>query len=171
MKKVERKLMLNKRTGNTSAVYYVDGKRASLKTATQAEHANHLELVTRALDNFELSRGIESVALKCTDFNPRANDGVFVMKCFVEFCWRGVPAPSKGDDTDIVIIERGYKNSCDAVEAVDFLSEYFGFNLWRDGCRYRNGYVIDAQEPWCSCYQLMHRGRHKIILDETAEVD
>lgn len=161
MKKVERKIMQNKRTGKIGAVYYVDGKRASLKTATNAERDNHLEDVTCALDNFERARGIESVALKCIDFNPRANDGVFVMKCFVEFCWRGVPAPSKGDDTDIVAINRGYKNCHDAAEAVDFLSEYFGFDFWHDGCRYRNGIVLDAQEPWGSCYQLMHRGRHK----------
>ena len=98
--------------GVTRMIYYVDGKCASVKAATQAEHDNHCEFVSRLLDTYEKEQGAKSVPVKNSDFNPRANDSVFVVTIHAEFEWRYVPAPTVGnaDDTDVVTIKRGYTN-------------------------------------------------------------
>ena len=143
------------RRAATRMMYFVDGKRASIKTATQAVEENHREIVNSLLDTYEKTNGIESVAVKNDDFNPRANAGVFVLTVFAKFAWQFVPAPRgrKSDDDDLKI-KRGYKNLADAFNAVQFVKKHLGRDYFNTGRSFTGAIIIKDYE----CYwQVMYR--------------
>lgn len=149
MKKVEAKRTASRMT------YYVDGKRASLKAATQAEEYNHSAIINSLLDAYEKAQDVESVAVKNDDFNPRANAGVFVATIFAEFAWQAVPAPrGKKTDTDALTIKRGYKNLVDAVNAVRYVKKNLGRDFYNSGYRFMGAIVLKDFECW---WQVLYR--------------
>lgn len=149
MKKVEAK-----RTASRT-MYYVDGKRASLKAATQAEEYNHSTIVNSLLDAYEKAQDVESVAVKNDDFNPRANAGVFVITIFAEFAWQTVPAPrGRETDSDVLKVNRGYKNLADAINAARYVKKHLGRDFYNSGYRFTGALILKDFE----CYwQVLYR--------------
>ena len=170
MKKIEMHRTANRMT------YRVDGKRASLKTATQAEEGNHREIVNLLLDAYEEAHDVESVSVKNDDFNPRANNGVFVVTIFAEFAWRFVPAPKQDTfpktDTDTLKVKRGYKNLIEAVNAAKYVKKHLGRDFCRDGQRFTGALILkDFEFYWQVLY---HKDKEITYIDdkcrsETAE--
>lgn len=149
MKKVEAK-----RTASRT-MYYVDGKRASLKAATQAEEYNHSTIVNSLLDAYEKAQDVESVAVKNDDFNPRANAGVFVITIFAEFAWQTVPAPRGHEtDTDVFKINRGYKKLDDAINAIKYVKRNLGRDFYKRGQQFAGALVLKDFECW---WQVLYR--------------
>ena len=149
MKKVEAKRTASRMT------YYVDGKRASLKAATQAEEYNHSTIVNSLLDAYEKAQDVESVAVKNDGFNPRANAGVFVITIFAEFAWLAVPAPrGSATDADVFKIKRGYKKLADAINAARYVQKILGRDFYNRGERFAGALVLKDFE----CYwQVLYR--------------
>lgn len=105
---------------NGSRIIYANGKRVSLRKAEEIDELNRYQVITNALDSHFPTA--ESATLKNDDFNPRANNGIFKLRT-----WVFLPSFFAGDEA--TIFERGYKNAADAVNALEYLKEYFGNNF------------------------------------------
>lgn len=168
---MRKKLMrdVNRQLQGSRWIYFVDGRRASLSEARRAEMHNNRETVKAEFRWYEANEHVKPLRVKNTDFNPRANEGVFVVTIAAEFTWHCVPG-TQHHETDMFYTVRGYKTLKEAVNAAEYVEIALGHgnNLyeprtWGGGHRCLSVSIVkDGKCHW----QVWYRGESgkKIVL-------
>ena len=86
-------------------------------------------MVAEVFKTYEKAQGVKAFAVKNDDYNPRANDGLYVLTVWAEFV-----SPSKGKDTETISVKRGYKDLNSAIGAAQHVKTVIGRNFLRTSC-------------------------------------
>ena len=114
-------------------------------------------MVAEVFKTYEKAQGVKAFAVKNDDYNPRANDGLYVLTVWAEFV-----SPSKGKDTETISVKRGYKDLNSAIGAAQHVKTVIGRSFLRTGQRFTAALVLkDLSFRW----QLFYRQGYEIILD------
>lgn len=166
---------VNRQLEEARMIYFVNGRRASVAEARRAEMHNNREAVKTQFRWYEANEHVKPLRVKNTDFNPRANDGMFVVTIAAEFAWHAVPGTLKRE-TDTFYTARGYKTLKEAVNAAEYVDKELGHgnNLyeprtWGGGHRCLSVSIVKNGKCYWQIWYRGARGKKEVLTPLTPE--
>lgn len=111
-------------------------------------------MLAEVFKTYDKAQGVKSVAVKNDDYNPRANEGLYVLTIWAEFV-----SPSKGKDTETISVKRGYKNLNSAIGAAKHAKMILGRDFYKTGRKFTGALILKDFSPY---WQVLYRQGQEI---------